>query len=373
MKQFLKQFSLKMLPLGLVVVSLLSAHTALAGDPDANVTSVVSVEIVDDAAGATSNYAIGLSLADIDATSFSFFIQDATTGDPVASGFDWESATFGPSVDVEGTGSVVSKDGASYGYTVAVTSLTSTFPHFGFSNVVNSATAGCYMLVVTTNSPPTNESNVTESDSFTIGDGSCDDTEKSETTDSLSAVAIGDYVAVSWEAYTADETLANYRVGYSLSEDLSDATFVSLATTKTSYVFDVDTSTTYYITMYGQDSEGSNITIPYNNVAVTTGVKTIAKTRYAKPTVKNIRKKKATVKWNASEAAEFVTKFKVEVLTKKGKRVKLYKNVSADVVKKVVKGLTSNKKYKARVKAVYDVNGTNTAGKWSKTKAFMTN
>lgn len=373
MKQFLKQFSLKMLPLGLVVVSLLSAHTALAGDPDANVTSVVSVEMVDDTAGATSNYAIGLSLADIDATSFSFLIQDARTGDPTAAGFNWHGVSFGPSTGVEGTGSVLEKDGLSYGYTVTVTSLTSTSPQFGFSNLVNSSTAGCYVLIVTTENPPTGESNFTESTSFTIGDASCDEIEETVPTGSISAVSVGDHVAVSWDAYTEDETLATYRVGYSLNEDLSESTFVNLATTETSYMFDLAKETTYYINIYGLDNDGGAVHIPYDIATVTTGAKTLAKTRYAKPTVKKIGKKKATVKWEASAAAEFVTKFKVEVLTKKGKQVAIYKNVSADVLKKVVTGLTSNKKYDARVKAVYDVNGTNTAGKWSRTKAFMTN
>lgn len=349
----------------------MATATFAAADPDENVTAVPIVNITDDSAGASTSYAIGLTLADTDATTFTFLIGDSVSGDPSTSGFDWSSVSFGPAVGVAGEGSVLEKDGTSYGYTVTVTSLTSTSPQFGFSNLVNTDTAGCYSVIVTTD-PPVEGARLTESEPFTIGDGSCDETEESVSTDPLSAVAVGDHLAVSWDAYTDDETLASYRVGYSLNEDLSESTYVDLATTETSYVFDLDTATTYYLNIHGLDSNGDFVLIPYESVTATTGAKTLSKTRYAQPTVKKIGKKKATVKWEASVAAEFVRKFKVEVLTRKGKRVALYKNVSADVLKKVVTGLTSNKKYDARVKAVYDVNGTNTAGKWSKVKGFTT-
>ncbi len=93
--------------------------------------------------------------------------------------------------------------------------------------------------------------------------------------------------------------------------------------------------------------------------------------RLDKPTVKKIKKRRATVNWENSAYISSATKLKLELRKRNGKLIKRFKKISSSKVNKVLtkKHLEAGKKYKVRMKAVYP---TGDVTKWSKYKKFKT-
>lgn len=158
-------------------------------------------------------------------------------------------------------------------------------------------------------------------------------------------------VDTSTASYLGDISLAS-----DLSEGLHELTLFNIVNPNSEGVYMAMVSTETI-------TQGANVTAS-DEFTITEAVSKPNKPIKLK--VKKITARGAILKWRAVDDADF---YKVNLRSNKGKKIKLFKNITVAKKKLTKKILSAGKKYKFRVRAC------NVAGcsKWSKHKSFQTN
>ena len=162
---------------------------------------------------------------------------------------------------------------------------------------------------------------------------------------------------ISWTAPAG--TILSYSLVYAKDENFTDSSNLLNDISGTSVnIEDLDTNQAYYFTVKayngGIDSAYSEILATRTLPAKVTGVKVPVKFRQAHH---------VKIKWH--KAGDDL-KYRIKLMNKKGKKIKIYKTTK---LKKVIKNLKADKIYKIRVRAKYDANNI---GTWSKIVKFRT-
>lgn len=292
-----------------------------------------------------------------------FFLQDANTGDPSVSGFDFSNA-YSLSAGLAADGAANS----TFGWALTLTSDASASQFsVGIGDLVNTDTAGCYVLMMTTDTPNETAEYV-ESDPISIAGANCDETGGDNSVDTrpelenLTITPFGNAIFIDWDLYTDDDNVeyTQYSVVYGTDPTLQVYDQMTVENASQTVISSLDQSETYYVNVQAISGElGEESPTAFNSEEVVMGSKSIKKTRARKPGSEKIKKDKFTAQLLKTSGMEnFIVTTKLEV--RKGRHhqlVKRYKNIDGSKTKKVVKdiGLLQGHTYTIRQKWVLDM------------------
>lgn len=294
----------------------------------------------------------------------SVYFQEVNANNPLNSGFDFSEASYFSGSDAleNGTGSTIF-NGIGYSIEMATdVELLAAESTIMFDDVQLTDTEGCYRVYVTTEAAGENTS-ATGSNTFSIGEGYCDLENVETDTYGINAV-------ISWDAF---DGASSYNVYYSTSiADFEDEVADSVEVEGTSTTIGSLAPQTEYYFMIGVIDDNGVELFQAGEYTATTYKKRSTR-KMAKPTVNEdtLKKRKATVTINKQGDEEYVTKYIIQLRTRKGKKINTFKNVSRDATTKLITRthLRQGRRYKVRVRAVY-FDGVKT--RFSRYTPFMT-